>query len=69
MTVALTRHFENLRSLLSCYSNLRFGNDCTLDLPTTVDVPGVSAFQNKTISLLMTPQAREISKYNYRKLY
>ncbi len=60
MTVALTRHFENLRSLLACYTNLNSGAGCTITLPT-VTVSGASAPWNKLYSLLATDQSIETS--------
>ena len=61
MTVALTRHFENLRSLLACYSNIQNSLNCTIDLPT-VSVTGATADWNSLLSLLATTQSVETSR-------
>jgi len=61
MTVALTRHFENLRTLLSCYTNLVAGLNCTIDLPAVNGVTPTS-FRAKVYSLLATTQSIETSK-------
>jgi len=54
MTVALTKNFENLRSLLSCYTNILGGTSCT------ITVSG-STQQDQILSLMDTDQAYEIN--------
>jgi len=60
MTVALSRHFENLRTLLSCYSKLRKNENCTV-APASPKTISTDTAQNKIFNLLRTTQAIEIN--------
>lgn len=66
MTVALTRHFENLRTLLSCYTKLQSGENCTIDISTNVTIVASTELAKKKLSLMLTSQAREISKNPFK---
>jgi len=67
MTVALTKNFENLRSLYTCYTNLLVpGGTCTITVPNNITATdGQTADQNKILSLLVTEQAYEIDKMQH----
>jgi len=60
MTVALSRHFENLRTLLSCFTKNKPDGNCTV-VPTTTKVISTDSAQNKIYNLLRTTQALEIN--------
>jgi len=62
MTVALSRHFENLRTLLSCYSKFVAGNTCTVVPAVPIDDPLKTNEQNSILNMMRTNQAKEIGK-------
>jgi len=66
MTVALSRHFENLRTLLSCYSKLNTGGTCTV-APTTSKPVSTNSTKNSILNLMRTDQAKEIN--NMQNIY
>jgi len=65
MTVALTKNFENLRSLFSCYTNLGPSGTgtCTITLPP-LTATGNTA-KDKILSLMITEQAKEINQMQH----
>jgi hypothetical protein len=63
MTVALSRHFENLRTLLSCYSKIIVYGSCTVENPlaSQITVPNVISQQSRVMNLMRTSQGTEIN--------
>jgi len=61
MTVALSRHFENLRTLLSCYSKIIVYGSCTVENSAQITVSGVIDQQSHVMNLMRTSQAIEIN--------
>jgi hypothetical protein len=60
MTVALSRHFENLRTLLSCFSKIQDGLTCTVSAANGKAF-STNAITNATMNLFRTTQAIEIN--------
>jgi len=60
MTVALSRHFENLRTLLSCYSKIADGSSCTVENSVQVTV-STNSEDSRILNLMRTSQAIEIN--------
>ncbi len=73
MTVAIVRHFENMRTLLQGYNDIEAGEPWPFS--TTVLNVDTDADVNEKFTLFVLPQAEEVAtmqdiyiKYNYRKL-
>ena len=62
MTVALSRHFENLRTLLSCYTKIKAGGSCTAEPSSPKSVYPSDPIKDKIVNLLRASQANETSK-------
>jgi len=64
MTGALSRHFENLRTLLSCFIKIEGGSSCTAETTPQVSVDS-DPIQNRVYNLMRTTQSTEIRKHNF----
>jgi len=61
MTGALSRQFENLRTLLSCFIKIQANSSCSAEVVNKTSVV-LDPIQNRVLNLMRTTQATEIQK-------
>ncbi len=64
MTGALSRHFENMRTLLSCFIKIEGGSSCTAEKTPQISVVS-DPIQNRVYNLMRTTQSTEMRKFDF----